>query len=175
MKLVIRFWIPYASYQKLTFRDHAKIAYMQRSFSIRQPGSRAPSATPSSSSTRSTCQSSPSTPRTCVNELRGSTASPISINDNTELDDQNDSSSYRTSREPPSRDRNCGCFFPIDWNNLYLQKYGKLTGDFGYRILHKRSISSNVTPSPTVPRHSFPDTRILTKINPTLNSRITPQ
>ena len=111
---------------------------MQRTLHFsRQPGHRASSSISSLLTPPSTRQSSPLTPR-------GSTASsPLPIDDDTESGDQNDS----ISRQPPPVDQNYGCIFPIDWNSLYLTKYGKLTGKYGYRVINKRSLSGNISTS----------------------------
>ncbi len=118
---------------------------MQRTLlSTRQPGSRASSSTSSSSSLQSTRQLSSS-----ISRLRQSTASsPLLINDDTESGDHNNPSSASISRKPPPADQNYGYIFPIDWDNLYLQKHSKLTGKYGYRVLHKQLISGKASISP---------------------------
>ena len=123
------------SHQKLT-------TTMQRALlSTRHLGSRASSSASSSSSLQSTRQLSSS-----ISRLRQSTASsPLLIDDDTESGDQNNPSSAGISRKPPPADQNYGCIFPIDWDNLYLQKHGKLTGKYGYRVLYKRSISGKAS------------------------------
>ena len=99
---------------------------MQRTLHFtHQQYSRASSSTPSSSNSRSTRPLSSLAAR----RLRGSTAStPLAIDDPSEPNEQNDS----TSREPPPAGQNYGCIFPIDWKNLFLGKYGRLTGYYGY-------------------------------------------
>ncbi len=119
---------------------------MQRTLHFtRQPGSRASSSASSSTyssfNSQSTRHSTPSAPR----RVRGSTASsPLPIDDNTESGDQDDSA----SREPPPANRNYGRIFPIDWDNLYLTTYGKLTGKYGYRVINKRLLLSKAPISP---------------------------
>ncbi len=44
------------------------------------------------------------------------------------------------SREPLLAGQNYGCIFLIDWKNLSLGKYGKLTGHYGYQVINKRSL-----------------------------------
>jgi len=98
--------------------------------------SRASSSTPSSLSLQSTRRlSSSASYRRC-----GSTAStPLAIKDTPELNKQNNS----TLRDPPLIGQNYGCIFPINWDNLYLGKYGKLIGKYGYRIINKWSLLKN--------------------------------
>jgi len=98
---------------------------MQRTLHFtRQPGSRA-SSSASSLNPQSTHHSTPLTPR----RVRGLTvSSPLPIDDDTESGDQDNS----VSREPPPANQNYGCIFPINWDNLYLTTYGKLTGKYGY-------------------------------------------
>ena len=118
---------------------------MQRTLHFtRQPGSRASSSASSSTSSsfnpQSTRHSTPLVPR----RVRGSTASsPLPIDDDTESGNQDS-----VSREPPIANRNYGCIFPIDWDNLYLTTYGKLTGKYGYRVINKRLLLSKAPISP---------------------------
>ena len=101
----------------------------------RQPGSRASLSASSSASSLSTRHLTPLAPR----RVRGSTASsPLPIDDDTESGDQDDSA----SREPPLANRNYSCIFPINWDNLYLIIYGKLTSKYGYRVINKRLLLS---------------------------------
>ena len=87
----------------------------------RQPGSRASS----SLNPQSTRYLTPLIPHR-VYKLTAS--SPLLINNNVKLGDQDNS----ISREPPPANQNYGCIFPISWDNLYLIIYGKLTSKYGY-------------------------------------------
>jgi len=112
---------------------------MQRTLHFtRQPGSRVSLSASSSTSSLFNSQSmrylTPSAPR----RVRGLTAfSPLPIDDDTESGDQDSA-----SREPPLVNRNYGCIFPINWDNLYLIIYSKLTGKYGYRVINKRLLLS---------------------------------
>ena len=116
---------------------------MQRTlFHTRQPGLSASPTTPSPSTGRSTRQRSLSTPQT-----RDSTASsPVTVDHNPEPRVQNNPSNPHALRLPPPHDQYYGCVFPLKWDQLFLgQRH--LTGEYGYRVLHKRMITRNTRPS----------------------------
>ena len=64
--------------------------------------------------------------------------SPFLTNNDTKSGDPDDS----VSREPPPANQNYSCIFPINWDNLYLITYGKLTGKYGYQVINKRLLLS---------------------------------
>ena len=107
---------------------------MQRTlYFTHQQYSRASSSTPSLSNSRSTrLLSSLVAYKTC----RSTASTPLIIDNASKLNGQNNS----ISREPPLAGQNYGYIFLINWKNLFLGKYSRLTSYYRYRVITKRSL-----------------------------------